>query len=634
MSEQNEFGSGPPPRQPGPDNHTPLNLDGPLPVISTGDSFDGRVGRREKVRPKRDHGVWLDGLLWAALLTLVLVTAGFQLLNRFADEEAQSSISTDNANIELKIGAKLAVGARELGGLAGSVAGEESELLEDLYTKNDLSVIDRIRLVAVTGELIGAERALEELAIADEQLDAAIDEEAAALQEREQELGGPGARGSSRNALEADQAQFTQNVDAARQDIALLQRIYISREQEYDYEAEDLFESQQATTDDPSPLSADEQQHLISRHDWFGEMAVVFGEPADDPLRKQMLAAATRSTLMVVLLTVCGLGLLLLGFVGGIAAIVLLATGHLKSGYERALRAAADPLDTPDAALSASGADADAHFDEADSAQTAATDPADHFGTAVQPTPADRVASARHAAVAHLSARHLFPRAERRPFFEAFIAYMFGILVLSMCAGIIMGLLKVHSMWLVLVFFSPLLLLLAYPLLRSVSWQHLLAGMGFTRGKGVAIEMLCGVAGYIAGMPILLVGMLLTLAVTAITKQEASHPIADELINPSLLQLLSIYFMACIWAPITEELMFRGALYHYLRSWAAPVAAAVLVAIVFAAIHPQGISGIPMLSAIAIVMALIREWRGSIIGAVTAHMLNNFTAITISLMLM
>jgi membrane protease YdiL (CAAX protease family) len=50
---------------------------------------------------------------------------------------------------------------------------------------------------------------------------------------------------------------------------------------------------------------------------------------------------------------------------------------------------------------------------------------------------------------------------------------------------------------------------------------------------------------------------------------------------------------------------------------------AVVSSFVFAAIHPQGWAAIPVLGAIAFVLAGIREWRGSIVGCVVAHALNN-----------
>lgn len=677
--QHNNFESGKPPAPLSTDGDT-LQNSGSNPQASSAHA----TGRNDhpRISMKRINETWPDYLLWAALLLLVAVTALVQIANRMAADEETSKLAPESGDMELKLGAKLAIGVHRLGGMAGSVAGDETQLLDDLYEKEDLGVIDRIRLVAVTGEMSGAEKALEQLAVADQTLDEAIKNELKTFKERQQEINEAKSKGTAfseyaGSSLIKDQAAFDANVDAAREDIALLQRIYTGHDHDdYDYDADDLFESQQAVDDNPALFSEDELDHLITRHDWFGRLAISFDKADDNQMREDVFGDATRTTLLVILLTFCGFALLFVGIASGIAVLVLYLTGKISSGYERALRKAADPTDSPDRQISPRGedyyyAEHPSHAQQPEhqplqqspdqpqkSPETAspssaanantpagpyASTEAGHSKPPVTPPPVpapttsatSEAAIPRHPEMAEaVPAKDLYPRAERRPFFEAFIAYMFGLLALSLCAGILMGIIGVRSMWFVLLAFSPLLLLLLYPLVRQVRWQHLLAGMGFTRGKGVIIEMLCGIGGYVAGVPILLAGMMLTFIVTTITKQEATHPIAEELMNPTLGTLISIYFMACIWAPITEELMFRGALYHYLRSWAAPIVSGVLVALVFAAIHPQGISGIPMLSAIAIVMALIREWRGSIIGPITAHMLNNFVAITVSLVLL
>jgi membrane protease YdiL (CAAX protease family) len=44
---------------------------------------------------------------------------------------------------------------------------------------------------------------------------------------------------------------------------------------------------------------------------------------------------------------------------------------------------------------------------------------------------------------------------------------------------------------------------------------------------------------------------------------------------------------------------------------------------VFAVIHPQGILGVPMLMTLALGFTVARELRGSLVGAMAAHGLNN-----------
>jgi membrane protease YdiL (CAAX protease family) len=57
-----------------------------------------------------------------------------------------------------------------------------------------------------------------------------------------------------------------------------------------------------------------------------------------------------------------------------------------------------------------------------------------------------------------------------------------------------------------------------------------------------------------------------------------------------------------------------------------------VVAFIFAAIHPQGWTLIPALGSIAIVLAGLREWRGSLWASITAHATNNFLVLSLALM--
>ncbi len=62
--------------------------------------------------------------------------------------------------------------------------------------------------------------------------------------------------------------------------------------------------------------------------------------------------------------------------------------------------------------------------------------------------------------------------------------------------------------------------------------------------------------------------------------------------------------------------------------------AALLSALVFAVVHPQGWTTIPVIAAIGFTLASVREWRHSLVATMTAHCLNNLiitTMITIAL---
>jgi len=84
--------------------------------------------------------------------------------------------------------------------------------------------------------------------------------------------------------------------------------------------------------------------------------------------------------------------------------------------------------------------------------------------------------------------------------------------------------------------------------------------------------------------------------------------------------------VACVLAPLVEEIMFRGALYQHLREigpgmakWASVTFSVFVSGFVFAAIHPQGWLGLPVLMSLATAFALSREWRGSLLPAMIAH---------------
>ena len=54
---------------------------------------------------------------------------------------------------------------------------------------------------------------------------------------------------------------------------------------------------------------------------------------------------------------------------------------------------------------------------------------------------------------------------------------------------------------------------------------------------------------------------------------------------------------------------------------------------IFAAIHPQGWAAIPVLGCIGFNLAMIRQWRGSLIAPIAAHALNNGAILTLLLMI-
>jgi membrane protease YdiL (CAAX protease family) len=148
-------------------------------------------------------------------------------------------------------------------------------------------------------------------------------------------------------------------------------------------------------------------------------------------------------------------------------------------------------------------------------------------------------------------------------------------------------------------------------------------------------------------LPMLAVGLILTVILLRLQgghdegfrpTSMPTHPIVEFLARPSWALRLQVIFLASFVAPLVEETMFRGVLYYHLRDagWRlsrpiAVVLAGGAVSLLFAAIHPQGLSTIPPLMALAFAFTLMREWRGTLLPAMIAHGINN-GAVTLVLM--
>jgi membrane protease YdiL (CAAX protease family) len=166
-----------------------------------------------------------------------------------------------------------------------------------------------------------------------------------------------------------------------------------------------------------------------------------------------------------------------------------------------------------------------------------------------------------------------------------------------------------------------------WPLIRGVSWSDLRHGLGWTRGRGVLREAGAGLLGYLASVPVLVLAVYVTLCLGKLSGERAVHPIVFGA-GTGLKTILGLYLLASLWAPVVEETMFRGALFHHLRSRHRWLFSAAVSALIFASLHPQGWTAIPILGAIGFVFAGIREWRGTALASAAAHALNNAVATT------
>jgi membrane protease YdiL (CAAX protease family) len=191
------------------------------------------------------------------------------------------------------------------------------------------------------------------------------------------------------------------------------------------------------------------------------------------------------------------------------------------------------------------------------------------------------------------------------------------------------------------------LLVLVWPVVRGISWAEVRQDLGLTRGRAGWFEPLMGIPGYALMLPMLAVGFTITFILLQVWMKNAgggggaadspfepqhmiSHPIVNEVMTGGFWIRFQLVLLACVAAPIVEEIMFRGVLYRHLRDatngWGwilSCVVSALWTSFIFAVIHPQGMIAVPALMAIACGCTLTREWRDSLWASMVIHGINN-----------
>lgn len=310
------------------------------------------------------------------------------------------------------------------------------------------------------------------------------------------------------------------------------------------------------------PLEVDVLEGLEARHGYFGELVGVAHLPANHERRRDLLGGAL-APFVALVLAMCLIGLGLLAAVGlGITAIVLL--GQRRIGW-----------------------------------------------TMRRPLPGGSV---------YLESAVVFVVAFAALQGAGKLAAMIGSPV-----DMIVGTLSLPAQWLLLL--CPL-----WPLLRGVSWAQVRDDLGLRAPRGVFVEVLAGIAGYLALLPLVVAGvgaMLVLMRVQGMLFPPdpdgpgAANPILDMIQDLNPVTLVLLYTLATIWAPLCEELVFRGAMLRHLRARLVLPLAAVLSAVVFGLMHGYMALQLIPVTILGFNFALLRAWRGSLVGPIAAHALNN-----------
>ncbi len=161
-----------------------------------------------------------------------------------------------------------------------------------------------------------------------------------------------------------------------------------------------------------------------------------------------------------------------------------------------------------------------------------------------------------------------------------------------------------------------------WPRVRGMQRAEWREALGLHRGQGWWREMGVGILVWLASLPLLVVGMIAASWIIKVTGEFPSHPIVDVFAGSGWAKFAAI-LLAVVWAPVSEEIMFRGLLFPGLSAWLRSLLGALLGAFVFAAVHPQSWAGVPAIMALACSFSFLRLWRRSLIAPMTAHALNN-----------
>lgn len=215
-------------------------------------------------------------------------------------------------------------------------------------------------------------------------------------------------------------------------------------------------------------------------------------------------------------------------------------------------------------------------------------------------------------------------------FAETFPIFLCGFLLLSLGTTFLPSTIgvsgKLMMQWL-------LLPLIFWPLVRGTRWADFCERIGWTKGAGIVREIGSGVVAYLAGLPLMGIALFATLILVSVVYPMVTghkvkpddNPTAELVAKATGWQVIVFFLLATVWAPIVEEAVFRGSLHRHLRSRLPMIPAAVISSVFFGILHPLPAPLLLPVTTVGFNMALMREWRGSLIASMTAHALNNAT---------
>lgn len=311
-------------------------------------------------------------------------------------------------------------------------------------------------------------------------------------------------------------------------------------------------------------LDEESRARLIEHHGWFGRLASTHGAGASDPERARLTSGGVGLLVLMLLVMLAGVVIGVAGLACFVAVMVQASTGRIRRAFR-------------------------------------------------PPAPGGSV------------------------YLEVVAVFLASFIVLQAAGGMLdLAIGRENALLFALIAQWALVPVVLWPMLRGAQWGELCRDMGWHAPRGVWREIGAGVFGYLAGLPLFVASVVVTIVIVFVQdllrqimsggeapSAPPSNPIIEEVAGGNGVTLLLLFVLATVWAPIVEESIMRGALYRHLRSRLHWLLVAPLTALFFGLMHGYAIFLLLPVITLGFNFALIREWRGSIIGCMVAHALHN-----------
>ncbi|MFC1576109.1 lysostaphin resistance A-like protein [Candidatus Omnitrophota bacterium] len=154
------------------------------------------------------------------------------------------------------------------------------------------------------------------------------------------------------------------------------------------------------------------------------------------------------------------------------------------------------------------------------------------------------------------------------------------------------------------------------------------ASFGFAR-RGIAKNILYGVAGYAAILPLMFViGMLIYVILNIFGMKPPPQPIVGLFLAEKDTTIIIVSsLIAAVFGPVIEEIFFRGVMYNAIKRKTGVFWSIMITSALFSFLHTHAASyflvGFLPIMVLGMVLAYLYEKTGSLVPSITLHILNN-----------